>query len=445
MFQLLENLVLLLLYKLIGCVRAVVENDGREPKWFAGVKTDALIVLSSATMSSPYLLAELLDYVVEFLCDSSDALNSCCLVSKPWIPRTRKYIFADIKFSTTKDLLSWKAMFPNPSLSPACYAKSLTMSTPDASWAARAQGGRWLSAFSRVSHFEINITNYLLLAIPLLQFHGFSPALKSLRISSNGITPLRIFHLVCSFPLLEDISVTILDPALADSDDNFNEQPTVVQPSSSLRFTGSLELSVYPGMQLVTPRLLSLPNGLHFRNLRLIWRRTTDVSPTATLVGECSLTLESLRIDGGYCGTLVLDVCLLRDSSLSVGPPLGRVDLSNATKLREVELLCYQCPRWALETLQTITRNHGKLRRVTVGTTVPAGINDREELRRVAGETVYRQWLALDHLLARLRESQSVRLGIICYLFPGLKEMGGDSRMKVLLPEVMMGGVVDLV
>jgi hypothetical protein len=36
-------------------------------------------------MSNP-LPAELLDYVIDHLCDTQDALRNCCLVSKSWVP-----------------------------------------------------------------------------------------------------------------------------------------------------------------------------------------------------------------------------------------------------------------------------------------------------------------------------------------------------------------------
>ena len=60
-------------------------------------------------MSHPYLLPELFDHVVDFLHDSSGTLENCCLVSKSWIPRTRKYLFAEINFRYTEDLESWEA------------------------------------------------------------------------------------------------------------------------------------------------------------------------------------------------------------------------------------------------------------------------------------------------------------------------------------------------
>ena len=48
-------------------------------------------------MSNPHLPAEILDYIIDHLHDTEDALRNCSLVSKSWIPRTRTHLFADVK------------------------------------------------------------------------------------------------------------------------------------------------------------------------------------------------------------------------------------------------------------------------------------------------------------------------------------------------------------
>lgn len=51
--------------------------------------------------------------------------------------------------------------------------------------------------------------------------------------------------------------------------------------------------------------VLSLPKGLHFRNLDLIWDRGVDISPSTKLVEGCCSTLESLKIAVVQFGMLV--------------------------------------------------------------------------------------------------------------------------------------------
>lgn len=56
----------------------------------------ALRFLAVTTVPTPYLPAELLDQIVNHLHDKPILLKKCGLVSKSWIPRTRKYLFANI-------------------------------------------------------------------------------------------------------------------------------------------------------------------------------------------------------------------------------------------------------------------------------------------------------------------------------------------------------------
>ena len=254
----------------------------------------------------PYLPPELLDHIVDFLCDSNDTLKSCCLVSKSWIPRTRKSIFADISFRTTNDLDSWKTAFPNPSTSPACYTKTLFIGCPHVLAAAGTREVSWLSPFSHVTHLgmEIDGRDVEWITVTLVPFYGFSPVLKSLSIACAALPHSQTFNLIRSFPLLEDISFYMIDcDSTENNDHDLNEHQTAIQPSNSPVFTGSLHLCIHVRMDPIVFRLLSLPNGLHFRKLDLMWHREADVSYTTALVQECCLTLEHLKIDSGSLGT----------------------------------------------------------------------------------------------------------------------------------------------
>ena len=259
---------------------------------------------SNIVMSHPYLLPELLDHVVDFLHDSSDTLENCCLVSKSWIPRTRKYLFAEINFKYTEDLESWEAMFPDTSTSPACYTKTLFIGSSLITSAAGTGGVGWLSTFSQVVHFKlrVDIDQSKQTSVSLVPFHGFWPELKSLSIINPVLSCSRIFNLIHSFPLLENLSVFTRDHGS-------NEQATVIQPSSSPVFTGSLELFFHVEAGPFVSLLLSLPNGLHFRNLSLTWFRMADVLSSTALVEGCCSTLESLKIDGTLLGTSIPHPC----------------------------------------------------------------------------------------------------------------------------------------
>jgi hypothetical protein len=256
-------------------------------------------------MSNSRLAFELLDHTVDLLHDSRDTLKSCCLVSKSWIPRARKHLFASINLSTAEDLQAWKAMFPDPSTSPACYTKSLFVKCPLTVTASDAQEGGWIRTFSRVVHFEIDIRRRTGDYECFYPFHGFSPAIKSLLVKVFAFPPSRVFNFICSFPLLEDLSVKFYDRSLTIEGDDLDGQLVEIQSSTAPVFTGSLKLYIAYGMGSIASRLLSLPNGLRFWSLDLAWEHEDDVSLTRELVEMCHSTLQSLSIHH-YFGTFVL-------------------------------------------------------------------------------------------------------------------------------------------
>ena len=115
------------------------------------------LFLPTATMPSPRLPSELLDHAVDFLHDSRRTLKSCSLVSKAWIPRARKHLFAAIWLSAAKEVELWKVAFPDPSASPAWYTTALFINSPELIAAAADDDDCWVSAFSRVVHLKMDV------------------------------------------------------------------------------------------------------------------------------------------------------------------------------------------------------------------------------------------------------------------------------------------------
>jgi hypothetical protein len=262
----------------------------------------SIILLTGTTMSNPYrshIPPEILDCIVDLLHDKPETLKECCLVSKSWVPRTRKHLFADIRFLSVKHLESWKKTFPNPSGSPAYHTHTLSVGYTRAVTAADAEAGGWIQTFSRVVRLWLyrSTTSPSDSESPLTPFYKFSPVLKSLRV--DAVFPCsHIFNLVCSFPLLEDLTL------IGNSNDP--RGPQTVVPSSLPALTGSLDLSILGGMGGIARRLLDLPNGLHFRKLSLWWFNKEDLRWITELVIRCSDTLECLDVRSYLSGTFVL-------------------------------------------------------------------------------------------------------------------------------------------
>ena len=255
-------------------------------------------------MPNPYLPPETLDCIVDNLHDESKALQICCLVAKSWLPRTRKHLFADVKFSSSKDLQSWKKTFPDPSTSPAYYTRTLLVGCPQDVTAADAEEDGWIRTFSCVARLEVDtgwdVNDW---GVSLTPFHALSPVLKSLCVSSVHIPPLWVFGLARSLPHLEDLTLMTYGTAKDDDLDVYGP-PTTIPPPSSPPFTGTLILFLPGGVGPTARRLLGLPNGLHFRTLSLPWFQEGDIVWINALVMECSHTLERLRVEYPSIGAL---------------------------------------------------------------------------------------------------------------------------------------------
>jgi hypothetical protein len=107
--------------------------------------------LTETTMSNIHLPVETLDHIVDHLHDTRDALRNCCLVSKSWVPRARRHLFAEIAFRTIESLESWKKTFPDPSTSPARYAKFLFIYCPQA-----VTADSWIRSFSGAKYLNVS-------------------------------------------------------------------------------------------------------------------------------------------------------------------------------------------------------------------------------------------------------------------------------------------------
>ena len=397
-------------------------------------------------MSNPRLPAELLDDVVDLLHDAPHALRNCCLVSKSWIPRTRRHLFADVTFHTVESLELWKKIFPDPSTSPAHYTKTLSVGCPHAATAADAQAGGWISTFSNVLRLNVDRLHGDGSAASLLLFRGFSPVLKSLDAHFAPLPPSQIFDFILSFPLLEDLAATARDGSIGEDDDS-DELSPAVRPSNLPRFTGSLELPG-TGIKFITRRFLSLPGGIHFRKLILRWFKAEDVSLTMALVEGCSHTLEFLDI--GYvprCTSICMWVRVNDLIVFIVEFKSASFNLSKATKLRHAVFRLESLKvEWVTVILQAITPKHQDLQHISIymhGYMLPP-ICPGFKARLIVGERVFEQWLDLDRLLVQFWESRSIRPRFVCGQM-GEYEQSVKRSIGCLLPVAAGGGMFDVV
>ena len=241
---------------------------------------------------------ETLDLVIDFLHDEPETLRQCCLVSKSWVPRTRKHLFAVIEFHTKPEIEAWRKVFPDPSDSPARYTQSLKITCPGAITEADGVEGGWITAFSRLVRLEVEepwrYDSSLRWVLDLAPFRNVPPTLKSLFLTSLPFPLPQAFDLIGSLPLLEDLS--LVGAAASTNDDDPDQAHTVAPSSISPPFTGMLDLRLYQGNVDAANRLLNMPNGLRFRGLRSQWYRWEYLRCIVELVTACSGTLEFLDV-----------------------------------------------------------------------------------------------------------------------------------------------------
>ena len=395
-------------------------------------------------MTNPYLPPEILDYIAHLLHDEPKSLKQCCLISKSWVPRTRRHLFADIKFRSASDLEWWKKTFPDAANSPAHHARTLLVGCPQLVTASDAEEGGWIRAFSGVAKLDLDSgAEYLNdLKDSLAPFRGFAPTLKSLRMCPTCLPCPQVFDLICSFHYLEDLSLAGRDES-SENDRDSNEPQTGV-PSTSPSLTGTLDLAIIRGVGGTARRLLNFPNCLHFRKFTCLWDHKEDPEWITELVVKCSQTLESLDITYTHHCTFVC-ICVRADSLilLLAGPEPVSLNLSRATELRDLVFRPEsKIVEWITRTLQTITPEHRDLRQISVYvphhlTLFRVGANVRQYL----GEASCGWWSNLDHLLVQFWEVRSIR--------PKVGRTSPEKRKNMeffigcLLPEITKRGIVD--
>jgi len=386
---------------------------------------------------------ETLDYTIDLLHNELDALKQCCLVSKSWVPRTRKHLFADIKFRSASDLESWKKTFPDAANSPAYHARSLLVGCPLLVVASDAEEGGWIRAFSGVASLGVdNGGRYIYpREISLAPFYGFSPTLKSLCVRHIHLPDPQIFDLVRSFPLLENLRLRGRNFEAVGNDGDPHRLQTIIPSTLAPSLTGSLDLAILGGVWTAGRQLLDLPNRPHFRKFACLWDYEEDLGWIMGLVVMCSQTLEFLDITCTSCRTS--DGIFIRSKTLIlflVVPESASLNFSKVTKLREVVFRPEsKNVDWITMALQTITPSHRDLRQISVY--VPFHLT-RANVGQGIGEVPLGSWSDLDCLLVQLWESRSIRPRV-GYARQEWQGQSAEYSIGCLFSEATKRGIID--
>ncbi|KAF9789183.1 hypothetical protein BJ322DRAFT_1017897 [Thelephora terrestris] len=300
------------------------------------------VIVARGTAMLPYLPPEILDLITDHLRDEPTTLEACCLVSKSWVPRTRRHLFAHVKFGPFQETTSlewWMTTFPDPSNSPAHYTCTLEISTLTAVKAATTHRNAWVRSFNSIVTLEVNTEPWGGFDVSLVRLHRLSANLKSLCFNHPSFNLIQVISLACSFPLLEDFLFNIPSDLARDLGDATSTPPTSPKLTRSLVLRGQ--------SAFITRRLLDLPGGLHFAKITMQVRKPME--SVVNLVSRCSHTLESLSLDCSF----------QLESRL---PPL---DFSDAEQLENVEFSwSLRNVWWITASLQTVKSKY--LRQITI-------------------------------------------------------------------------------
>ena len=224
---------------------------------------------------------EIVDHVID-LVDNLRTLESCSLVARSWVGRSRMHLFRDVVLFSHR---RWQKVMPAGDTSPAKYTRTLTL----------AQGntprGRWINTdnlypfFSHLRDFR-NVENLTLDGwVPsgfseggLKKYFGhFGERLRSLELGGERMTPDSFLVLLGLLPNLEHLSV---------KERVQGEQTNRVIPVSP-KLSGRLAIRVHTGSIFST--LCKLP--LRFREICLQEHK----HDYQELINACAETLVDFR------------------------------------------------------------------------------------------------------------------------------------------------------
>ena len=255
--------------------------------------------------------------------------------------------------------------------------------------------------------------------VSLVPLRGVSSTLKSLSLRYGTLKFSEILNLICSFPLLEDL--TLIHRGNGGALEEYDV------PSTSPKLTGTLTLD--NKYFSITRALTSLPNGLRFSKITVL-QPTEDAESTLELVSKCSDTLDTLSMryfDWGafhhfLCLTITLPFYVARTDDSAVLPAF---DLSKYSKLQDLRFHTGSASiRWIIMTLEAAKPE--SLQRIAIYVHKMPSDETGEEAQ---------EWRDLDRLLSTLWTLHSIAPAVTCR--HDLKALA-----RHLLPELTNDGVV---
>ena len=243
-------------------------------------------VAETKTPALPRIPQDIIDEILDHLGAVSDywSLKSCALVSKSWVPSSRRHLFHTVLF-TMVGVRRWVKALPVPEESPARHVRDLRFSIGDYHGAPEefAEHILWFRNAETLTLLGRGVFQPLWRPSPW----RFPPSITSLAVRVDTVTLLQIRDIMEQLPNLDDL---LLSGSLLVVD---GRRLPGAEPALMGRFGGKLRLSKGCPDDDVVDVLLEVPTGLHFADVQICGARECVLS-TVRLAEACSMTLVKL-------------------------------------------------------------------------------------------------------------------------------------------------------
>ena len=255
----------------------------------------------------PGLPQELIDRIIDHI-DDRKSLKACSLVCSRWSPRSRRYLFVRVEFTSIRYLQRWCACIrPGPS-GPSSLVKHLTLSEDHLSYTLPSPS--WLHSSiltNAVPHFQ---SFFALRALEVrrwrmttdrtsLVIRSFGSSLENVtRLTLGDVTvhPSTLTMFISHFPRLDDLSISVINlprtlEGTGDSHRGFHGEIVPTHPRGRFSASGipvcQVPKEVLNAITLLEPRFHRVTlDCVSYGSWRDYW----------PLVEACAGSLEELHI-----------------------------------------------------------------------------------------------------------------------------------------------------
>ncbi|EKM55204.1 uncharacterized protein PHACADRAFT_120331 [Phanerochaete carnosa HHB-10118-sp] len=288
----------------------------------------------------PMLPPELFDETLDHLWDDTNALRTCSLVCRDWVPTTRLHLFRTVRLSSETACTEFSALSENSPAIARCVRK-LTISAQYSGVGADSRGiedDEWVNASAEIArtlgvHGRVNT-----LALSRLRWTSLEQCTRdAYKAVFRGVKTLLLFEVrfhasgdvlefLDAFPDLEELYFHAVSwdfesaaPASPVSAVEWISRAQLLESDKKMHLS-YLFLDPRSSPTLVTEWILSHPLEQKLRTIQLCWRELDNTKALGDLLQASGSSLERLQVEfpAGIAEETVLHnhVSLIHNTSL---------------------------------------------------------------------------------------------------------------------------------